>query len=367
MSKTDAHEAHYRRMSEAPVSGLVTRMAIPSIITMVISSVYNMADTFFVSRLNISASGAVGIVFSIMAIIQAVGFSLGMGSGSLVSRHLEAKEKEQADTVASAGFFSALAAGAAIATALSQCVSFFILLYIYLSGRSSIRLSLRRLPGNMRLLWQILVVGFPTLCRQGLASLASVATSRAVRPYGDAAIAAMSIISRIIHFQGSVVRGLSQGCQPVAGFNYGAKRYRRVYDATRFTVWAGTIFMLAVSAVFFLWTPDIMRLFCKGDLDVVRVGTLALRAYSFAAPMTGLVTAASMVLQSVGCSGSATALSCCRQGLFLFPILLILPGRIGLPGVQLAQPLADGLTFCTALPLYISFKRNMLKREDLEE
>ncbi len=124
MSKTDAHEAHYRRMSEAPVSGLVTRMAIPSIITMVISSIYNMADTFFVSRLNISASGAVGIVFSIMAIIQAVGFSLGMGSGSLVSRHLGAKEKEQADTVASAGFFSALAAGAAIATALSQCVSF---------------------------------------------------------------------------------------------------------------------------------------------------------------------------------------------------------------------------------------------------
>ena len=177
----------------------------------------------------------------------------------------------------------------------------------------------------------------------------------------------MSIISRIIHFQGSVVRGFSQGCRPVAGFNYGAKRYRRVYNATRFTVWTGTIFMLAVSAVFFLWAPDIMRLFCKGDLDVVRVGTLALRAYSFAAPMTGLVTAASMVLQSVGCPGSATALSCCRQGLFLFPILLILPGRIGLPGVQLAQPLADGLTFCTALPLYISFKRNMLKREDLEE
>ena len=114
MSKTDAHEAHYRRMSEAPVSGLVTRMAIPSIITMVISSIYNMADTFFVSRLNISASGAVGIVFSIMAIIQAVGFFFGHGSGNFISRELGKQNFEEASSMAATGFFSALAAGTAI-------------------------------------------------------------------------------------------------------------------------------------------------------------------------------------------------------------------------------------------------------------
>lgn len=444
MTKKLSHEVHYKWMSEAPVSKLVIQLAIPSIVTMVISSVYNMADTFFVSQLNISASGAVGIVFSIMAIIQAIGFALGMGSGSLVSRYLGAKEKHMADTVASVGFFSSLAAGtlvavggtvfqaelihflgatetisgyarsyaqyillaaplmcatyqmnnvlrsegkaalgtiamttggilniildpififglhleiagAAIATALSQCVSFFILLYIYLSGRTSIRLSIRRLPGNMGLLWEIIVVGFPTLCRQGLASLASVATNRAVRPYGDAAIAAMSIISRIIHFQGSVVRGLSQGCQPVAGFSYGAKKYRRVYDSTRFTVRVGTVFMLVVSAVFFALAPNVMHLFCKGNAEVVSVGTMALRAYSIVAPLTGLITTISMVLQSIGKSGQATLLSCCRQGLFLLPLLLLLPAQIGLTGVQLAQPLADALTFCVALPIYVSF------------
>ena len=452
MAKDMSHEAHYQKMAEAPVSRLVLTLAFPSIITMTISSIYNMADTFFVSQISISASGAVGIVFSVMAIIQAIGFSLGMGSGSLVSRYLGAKETWKADTAASVGFFSALTigalvmiggtlfqaalirflgatdtisgyaqsyahyilfaaplmcaayqmnnvlrsegkaalgtiamttggilniildpififglhmeiAGAAIATALSQSVSFLILLYMYLSGRSSIHLSIRRLPGNMGILWQIIVVGFPSLCRQGLASLASVVTNRAVRPYGDAAIAAMSIISRVVHFQGSVVRGLSQGCQPVAGFNYGAKRYRRVYDATRFTMVLGSVFMLAVSIVFFLWAPGVMRLFCRGDAEVVSVGTLALRAYSFAAPLTGLITTISMVLQSTGQSGRATLLSCCRQGLFLLPMLVLLPPRFGLPGVQLAQPLADVLTFCVSLPLYFLFIRELLALE----
>jgi putative MATE family efflux protein len=452
MEKTVSQEAHYKQMTETPVSRLVIRLAIPAIIGMTISSVYNMADTFFVSQINISASGAVGIVFSIMAIIQAIGFALGMGSGSLVSRHLGARENKMADIVASVGFFSALAigtlvaiggsvfqeelvhflgatetisgyarsyaryillaapimcatyqmnnvlrsegkaalgtfaistggilniildpififgfhleiAGAAIATALSQCVSFSILLCIFLSGRSSIRLSIWHLHGHMNLLRSIAIIGFPTLCRQGLASLASVVTNRAVRPYGDAAIAAMSIISRIIHFQGSVVRGLSQGCQPVAGFNYGARKYLRVYDSTLFTVRAGTIFMLAVSVAFFIGAPDVMHLFCKGNAEVISVGTLALRAYCLVTPLTALVATSSMVLQSIGKPGQSTLLSCCRQGLFLLPFLLLLPSKIGLLGVQLAQPLADALTFCVALPIYLHFNKTLLKLE----
>ena len=450
MAKTISHEAHYKRMAETPVSKLVIQLAIPAIIGMTISAIYNMADTFFVSQINISASGAVGIVFSIMAIIQAIGFALGMGSGSLVSRHLGAKENEMADIVASVGFFSALVigglvaiggtvfqeelvhslgatetisgyaqsyakyillaaplmcatyqmnnvlrsegkaalgtfaistggilniildpififgfhleiAGAAIATALTQCISFSILLYIYLSGRSSIRINIRYLPGNMKHLGNIIVIGFPTLCRQGLASFASIVTNRAVRPYGDAAIAAMSIISRIIHFQGSVVRGLSQGCQPVAGFSYGAQKYRRVYDSTLFTVRVGTIFMLVVSVIFFIGAPDVMHSFCKGNTEVISVGTLALRAYCFVTPLTALVTTISMVLQSIGKSGQATLLSCCRQGVFLLPLLLFLPTKIGLLGIQLAQPLADVLTFCTAFPIYILFNKSLLK------
>lgn len=115
MAKGTAHETHYGKMTEAPVADLVPNLAIPSIIGMTISAIYNMADTFFASQINISASGAVGIVFSIMAIIQANGFALSMGSGSLVSQYLGAPKKEKADAVACVGFFSSLVIGSLIA------------------------------------------------------------------------------------------------------------------------------------------------------------------------------------------------------------------------------------------------------------
>lgn len=121
--------------------------------------------------------------------------------------------------------------------------------------------------------------------------------------------------------------------------------------------------MLAVSVIFFIGAPGVMYLFCKGNTEVVHVGTLALRAYCFAAPLTALVTTISMVLQSIGKSGQSTLLSCCRQGAFLLPLLLYLPSQIGLLGVQLAQSLADTLTFFTALSIYIFFNKHLQKLE----
>lgn len=443
-----ARDAQYQRMVEAPVPALVVRLAVPSIITMIISSVYNMADTFFVSKLGTSAAGAVGVVFSLMSIIQSVGFTLGMGSGSLVSRQLGARDQRAADTTASVGFFFAIGigacltlfgtlfriqlvrflgatdtmlaqaeeyaayilyaaplmcatfqmnnilrsegkaalgsfavttggvlnmlldpllifglhmgiTGAALATALSQCVSFSIMLSMYLSGRSAIRLSLRLVPRGLPVLLKIVTVGSPSLCRQGLASLASVFLNRSVRIYGDSAMAAMTIISRVTHFQGSVMRGLGQGCQPVTGFNFGAKRFDRVYAANRFTVAASTLFMLGVSAAIFLWAPEIMGLFRRGDAEVIRVGTFALRASCVAAPLSALVTTTNMTLQSTGESAPAIFLASCRQGIFFLPLICLLPLRFGLRGAQIAQPLADLLTFLVTLPFYLRFCRQM--------
>ena len=107
-------QAHYEKMTQTPVPKLVTTLAIPTIISMMVSAIYNMADTFFVSQLGTSAVGAVGIVFSLMAIIQAIGFTLGMGSGTIVSLHLGAKEEEKATCAASTGFFSAIVLGLAL-------------------------------------------------------------------------------------------------------------------------------------------------------------------------------------------------------------------------------------------------------------
>ena len=114
-SPSHSNESRFSAILEAPIPGLITRLAIPTVISMLVTSIYNMADTFFVSQLGTSASGAVGIVFSLMAIIQAVGFMLGMGAGSLVSRNLGAGKIEDAHCIASVAFFSALAGGSLIA------------------------------------------------------------------------------------------------------------------------------------------------------------------------------------------------------------------------------------------------------------
>ena len=90
-----SYEEKYSMMVDTPVQKLIPRLAVPTIISMLITSIYNMADTFFVSQLSTSASGAVGVNFSLMAMIQAIGFTLGMGSGNYMSRMLGAKESER--------------------------------------------------------------------------------------------------------------------------------------------------------------------------------------------------------------------------------------------------------------------------------
>lgn len=449
--KARDNSAQHKRMSEEPVARLVTSLAIPSTITMLITSLYNIADTFFVSQLGASATGAVGVIFSLMSIIQAVGFMLGMGCNSLVSRHLGAREQQKADITASVGFFSALTfglllmtvgtlfrrelvfllgatetvaelaeiyatyilyaaplmctcflmnnvlrgegkamlgtiamtvggvlnmgmdplfifgfnmgiAGAGLATALSQTASFCILFYMYASGRSSIQIRLKNVAGNLRVLPRIVSVGWPSMCRQGLASLSSVLLNRTVREYGDTALAAMSIVSRVSHFQGSVMRGLGQGCQPVVGYNFGAKNYQRVKETMRFTCWACTGFMLVVCAVMFVLAPEVIALFRGNDPDLVEIGSFALRVNCLAMPLGGLFTTVSMGQQSMGQSGRSAFVSACRQGVFFIPLVLVLPGILGLKGAQLAQPIADVLTFSVALYFHRKLMRELTER-----
>ena len=443
---------HYVMMTETPVPRLVMKLAVPTIISMLVSSIYNTADTFFVSQLGTSAAGAVGVVFSVMAIIQAIGFTIGMGAGNILSRQLGAKEDEAATVTASSGFLLAMilsillavfglvfsgplmrllgatptilpyaeayaeyifigcpvmccsfvmnnylraegkamygmvgitvggllnivldpififsfgfgTAGAAMATALSQLISFCLLLSFFLRGRSSVRLTLRKVSGDIRLYLRIVFIGFPTLARQGLASIASVALNVAASAFGDAAVAAMSITGRIMMFAFSGMLGFGQGYQPVASFNYGAKRYGRVREATRFTALVGTAIMLLVAVLCFIFAPQVMMAFRKDDADVIAIGAYALRAQMLLLPLTGLVTATNMGLQSTGRAIPATILAMARQGLFFLPIIMILPHFMGITGVAIAQPLSDGLTFVAAVFFFTSFMRSLRRKE----
>ena len=447
---------HYKMMTETPVPRLIWRLAIPTIISMLVSSIYNTADTFFVSQLGTSAAGAVGVVFSVMAIIQAIGFTIGMGAGNILSRQLGAKEDEEATITASTGFAFALVlsmllsifgiafqkdlmrllgatetilpyaeayaeyiflgcpvmclsfvmnnylraegkamygmigitiggvlnifldpififtlgfgtAGAAMATALSQLISFCILLSFFLRGKSSVRISLMKVSKDIKLYLKIVLTGLPTLMRQGLASIASVALNVAAAAFGDAAVAAMSITGRIMMFAFSAMLGFGQGFQPVSSFNYGAKRFDRVRLATKYTAFVGTILMLCVSALCIILAPAIMKAFRKDDLEVIAIGVYALRAQALLLPLTGIVTATNMGLQSTGNAVPATVLAMARQGIFFIPLILILPGFAGLKGVALSQPISDGLTFIIALFFFASFLRMLKKKENTEE
>ena len=191
-----------------------------------------------------------------------------------------------------------------------------------------------------------------------MASVATVLLNVNAAVYGDAAVAAMSVVGRIFMFVFSFMLGFGQGFQPVAGYNFGAKRYDRVRGATYFTILVGTVLMSVLAAAGFLAAPGALALFRRDDAEVIAIGALALRAQCVVLPLFGVST--------VTQSGQATFLSLCRQGIFFVPFILLLPQLIGLLGVQLAQPAADLCTFAVTLPFLLSFLRRLKLWEQAE-
>ena len=446
----EAEERHYRRMTQTPVPRLVTSLAIPTTVTMLISSIYSLADTYFVSHISTSASGAVGVVFSLMSIIQAVGFGIGMGAGSIISQSLGRRDMETAERFAATaflqgaafglllmvvglknlnglmgllgstetilpyaakyGFYILLAApvmctafviniilrlegkaffsmlcmtaggvlniildpllifklhmgisGAAVATAASQCLSFVLLLQVFLRHKSVVKLDLHLFSRRPREWGRILAIGAPTICRQGLASVATAAMNIQAKPYGDAAISAVSIATKIYVVIRSVVIGIGQGAQPVLAFNYGAEKYGRVRRTFWFTVAVGTVWVI-VCAVAGLWnSAGAIALFRGEDAEVVRIGAQALRYLCMVLPLLAFSSYVNQLLQVLGRSKSATFLASCRQGVMFLPLIFTLPRVWGLTGILLVQPLADLLTFLICIPFLIWFLRGLPK------
>ena len=433
MMKGMSPEKRTEMMLNSPVSRVIPRLAVPTIISMLITAIYNMADTFFVSQIGTSASGAVGVIFSAMAIIQAVAFMMGMGTGTNVSQALGAGDEERARRYAAVGFFTAFGvgvvlailalshidplvrflgatetiapyakdyatyifyaapfmmcsfvmnnllrfeglaiygmvgittggilnmildpififglglgtSGAAIATAISQIVSFSILLFMCNTKPDAITIDPRCFKPTAKMYGRILYIGFPSLGRQGIASISTILLNTAAGVHGDAAIAAMSIVTRFIMFINSSIIGFGQGFQPVCGFSYGAGRYSRVREAFRFCVKVSTALLLVLACVSMLLSQQIVTVFRRDDAEVIRIGTTALRLQLSTLPLWGFIVMSNMLTQSIGYGARATLLSVARQGIFLIPALLVLPGALGLLGIQIAQPISDVCT-----------------------
>ena len=460
----DARADKFTRMTTQPVKKLVLRLAGPTIASMLISSLYNMADTFFVGRIGTFATAGVGLIFPLMTVMQAFGFFFGQGSGNYVSRALGANRIEDAERMAATGFFCALGMGALIfglgqvfstpvlrvlgadpgraaqetvdharayyttllfgapfvlsscvlnnqmrfqgnaffsmiglvsgavlnigldplfifvfnmgvmgaaaATVVSQAFSFCVL-YLGTLRSDTLKIKVKNLTPNGHYLKNILAGGLPSLLRQGFGSVATLclnAAAAAAVPLSqaDAAIAAFSVVSRVMFFVFSALLGFGQGFQPVCGYNWGARKFDRVREAYLFCIKIGVTFLLLISTCTFLFAGPIVSLF-RDDAEVIRMGTVAMRCQSCSLPLMAVVAMSNMLFQTTGKAVRATILAIARQGMVFIPCVLLLPRVIdpAIWGVYLAQPIADVITFLTAVPMAVHIlKRFRLALQD---
>ena len=451
MSKT-AKKSQYEKMTETPISKLVVTLSIPTIASMLVTNIYNLVDTAFVGRLGTSASGAVGIVFGFMSIIQAFGFMFGQGSGSILSRALGSQDRESATVHASVGFvgsfmcgliisligfllldeivmflgstltiapyaktyisfilaaapfmcssftlnnllryegkaslgmiglmFGAILnmvgdpifmfglgmgiAGAGLSTALSQIVSWGILLFMFLGGHTESKINLiKAFQAGPAVVGNIMATGFPSLLRQGLNSLTTVLLNSRCGVYGDAAVAAMSIVSRIVFFTFSIALGVGQGFQPVSAYNYGARKYSRIREGYRFTAILAEGIILVGVTILIVFASPLIRLM-RDDPEVIEIGTRALRLQALSNLFLPPCMVTEMLYQSTGHRAGATMLSALRSGLLFIPSLLILSSVRGLAGIQEAQPLSVVLSFPFTVMFAVLFFRKLPKAD----
>ena len=256
--------------------------------------------------------------------------------------------------------------GAAVATAVSQVISFVILLVFFLSGKSIVRLRIRSISRKWSVYWSVIATGFPSFCRQILASLCTVLLNWAVKPY-DGALPALGVVQKVFMLAFSVSLGIGQGYQPVLGYNYSAKRYDRVKTAYLFTLVFSAVLMLVFGVVCFILAPNIMRGFLQSE-NSVAVGTLALRFQCVCMPLLPLNFMAGVTYQVVGNKAIASLLSIARQGLFYIPAVMILPNVIGLLGVQSCQAVSDICSFLFSIPFTFTFFKSLKnKQTEIEE
>ena len=451
------------KMTQTPMPKLIISLGIPTTLSMMVTSLYNLADTAFVSTLGDPAIAAVSNLLALMSIIQAIGFTFGMGSGAIVSRLLGKRDREGADRVASSAFAIALISGlliclfgyifmspllkllgstdadvlgystqyarfvllsapimcmsfvmnnvlraegkavlsmiglivgavvnvaldpilifgfdmgvtgAAVATFVSQVLSFLVLLVMFLSGKTVARIRLKAVSAKFAVYGDIIATGFPSFCRQILASLCTVFLNRAAFTYGEiaygvgvggkAAQASLGVVQKMFMLAFSISLGIGQGYQPVLGYNYSAKRFDRVKSAYLFTLGFSTILMVIFAVTCAILSTPIMRMFSLSE-QAIEIGALTLLLQCCAMPLLPLNFMAGLTYQVVGNKALAALLSISRQGLFYIPSVLALPRIFGLVGVQMCQAVSDVCAFFFAVPFTLMFFKSLKKEQE---
>ena len=235
-------------------------------------------------------------------------------------------------------------AGAAIATAISQIVSALIYLFYIFRKKSVFTFRIKECCFSKEIMSEILKIGIPTMVFQLLTSLSISMINNAAKEYGGSVLAAMGPLTKIMSMGSLIVFGFLKGFQPIAGFSYGAKKFDRLQEAIKTSILWSTTFCVIFGLAAAVFSTDIMSLFTKIDIEMIRVGSIVLRASGVSFILFGFYTVYSFLFLVMGKAKEGCILGACRQGICFVPVILILPMLWGLNGILYAQPIADVLS-----------------------
>ena len=457
MNKKSGPDQNARRlmMLNEPISRVIPKMAIPTIVAFLINSIYSLADTYFVSSLGTNATAAVSVNASLDQMIMMCGSMLAMGANSYIARLLGEGDEKKASQVLSTSFFSAFAigavllvfgsifmvpmvrllgatptceqysidyatyillaapfmacnfvmnqclrsegsatlsmvgmgfggilniildpififgldmgvAGASLATAISKWVSFAILVFPYVTRRSLLHLSIRNFKPSKDIISKVVSVGSSSLFRNGLNVVSAILLNNIAGGISDSVLAAVGVSNKIMMFPFCIILGFGNGFQPVAGFNWGAKRYDRVEESYKFSSRVSLIGSAVMALLIAVFCDKLIILFAGTDMEMRRIGAFCILAQCIALPIHAWVAIVNMLCVGLGNAKGAMVLATARQGTCFIPFVHIMAFLLGAYGVASVQALADVLSMVLAIPIVISMKKKIAAAKNAE-
>ncbi len=453
--KTAARAKRQKMMLEDPMIRVIPAVAIPMIISSIIDSIYNLADTFFVSGLGEVATAAVAVNDSLMNVLRAVSMGFALGAASYISRLMGAKQDERASNVATTtlvigSLFSLLfgllcftvrgnivdlfgstaeahqysvdyatwillaapfttanlvlnqllrsegsttyamvgmcsgcilncildpifirgfgwgVAGAAGATALSKVFSCCVLAVPYVMHHAMLEISRKHFYIDWENVKEVARMGVPAFLRMSMMSLGGIVTNNVAKTFGTAVLAGIAVANKLYRLIGSVIMGFSQGFSPVAGFCWGARRYKRTKESYYTTLAIGFTGALILGTLMFIFAKPLIGLFnSTGNETMLRIGSFKIRSLCIVFIPHIFVMVTSNLYQSLGRPLGNLILSLSRQLLVLIPLVLIIPRFFGAEGLACCQALSDLISgVCLALPFAVAMMRQVNKLND---
>ena len=446
--KGQQQDARRLMMLNEPISRVIPKMAIPTIVSFLITSIYSLADTYFVSSLGTNATAAVSVNASLDQLIMMCGSMLAMGANSYIARLMGQGDDKKASQVLSTAFFSAAGlglillifgsifmtpmvrllgatptceqysidyatyvllaapfmasnfvmnqclrsegsatlsmvgmgfggilniildpififyfdmgvAGASLATAISKVVSFAILIYPYITRRSMLNLSVKNFRPSWDIISNVVSVGSSSMFRSGLAVVAGIMLNSIAGNISDSVLAGIGVSTKIMMFPFSIILGFGNGFQPVAGFNWGAKRYDRVSESYRFSSRMALIGSGIMALLLGIFADQLIILFAGTDMEMREIGKFCIISQCIALPIHAWVAIVNMFCVGLGNAKGALILSTARQGTCFIPIVHLLAGLFGAYGVASVQAVADVLTMILAVPIVLGLLKKV--------